>query len=82
MSLLLGCRRSVGTRTLEADLAGRAAQARHAIREVERFAYRIVSDASDEVSIEEARSILRLAVGLRRKLDQWGRLEKEEGGNG
>jgi len=38
---------------------------------VERFAYRIVSDASDPVEVVEAQTILRIAVGLRRKLDRW-----------
>lgn len=48
-----------------------AARAREAVREVERFAYRILSDAETDGRVLEARSILRLAVGLRRKLDLW-----------
>lgn len=47
-----------------------ADNARSAIRDVERFAYRIVSE-SDQHSEYEARTILRLAIGLRRKLDRW-----------
>jgi len=57
--------------TVRVDLATRLARARTSIREVERFAYRIVSDATEEKRIEEAKSILRLTIGLRRKLDSW-----------
>ena len=58
-------------KTLQADLEQRAAGARSSIRSVERFAYRIVSDALKPEEVAEAASILRLAVGLRRKLDKW-----------
>jgi hypothetical protein len=64
---------SAETKSLESDLAQRAADARSAVRNVERFAYRIVSDALKPSEVAEAASILRLAVGLRRKLDLWGR---------
>ncbi len=43
--------------------------ARYHVRELERFAYRAVADADDEESVREARVLLRLSVGLRRKLD-------------
>jgi hypothetical protein len=39
------------------------------VRIVERFAYHAVSVADTEEQLQEARSIMRLAVGLRRKLD-------------
>jgi hypothetical protein len=58
--------------TLKADLEWRAASARHAVRSVERFAYRIVADAVTAEDVEEAQRILRLAKGLRRRLDLWG----------
>lgn len=45
--------------------------ARNAVRLVERFAYRIVSDAEGLNEVHAARDILRLTVGLRRKLDNW-----------
>ncbi len=62
---------TVGVDTLAVDLEAKAASARSSIREVERFAYRIVSDADDPESVAEARVILRMSVGLRRKLDTW-----------
>ena len=42
---------------------------RSAVREVERYAYRELSEAEGEEQAREARQILRLAVGLRRMLD-------------
>lgn len=56
--------------SLHRDEDTMADNARSAIRDVERFAYRIVSE-SDQHSEYEARTILRLAIGLRRKLDRW-----------
>jgi len=41
------------------------------VRIVERFAYRIVADAVEESEVQGARTVLRLAVGLRRLLDRW-----------
>jgi hypothetical protein len=43
--------------------------ARYHVRELERFAYRAVADAEAEQDVREARVLLRLSVGLRRKLD-------------
>jgi len=48
-----------------------AIRARSGIREVERFAYRAVSDADNETDLVEAQTLMRLTVGLRRKLDAW-----------
>jgi hypothetical protein len=45
--------------------------ARYHVRELERFAYRAVADAVGDDIVQEARVILRLSVGLRRKLDLW-----------
>jgi len=53
------------------DDEARAEQARQAVRIVERFAYRIVADAVEESEVQGARTVLRLAVGLRRLLDRW-----------
>ena len=61
--------------TLRDDLRAKAVTARWAIRDVERFAYRIVSDAEEIGELSKARNILRMAVGLRRKLDQWNGVE-------
>jgi len=47
-------------------------KARQDVREVERFAYQLVGSAETEAEVLEGRVILRLAVGLRRKLDQLG----------
>jgi len=57
--------------TLAADIALRIARGRKAIRVVERLSYRLVSDAVGPDDIEEAKSVLRLTIGLRRKLDAW-----------
>jgi hypothetical protein len=47
------------------------ARARDAIRIVERFTYHAISVAETEEQVAEARSVMRLVVGLRRKLDGW-----------
>jgi len=47
------------------------ARARSGIREVERFAYRAVSEADNEKSLVDAQTLMRLVIGLRRKLDSW-----------
>jgi phosphatidate phosphatase APP1 len=46
--------------------------ARNTVRQLERYAYRIVSDADDPQTVSEAQVIMRLVIGLRRKLDLWG----------
>lgn len=46
-------------------------RARLSSRHIERFAYRLVSEAEEPEAVEEARRIMALAVGLRRKLDSW-----------
>jgi hypothetical protein len=46
-------------------------KAREAIRVVERLAYGLVSEAEEKEDVEAAQLIMRLAVGLRRKLDTW-----------
>lgn len=38
---------------------------------VERFAYLLLSEAEGEENVSAAQGIKRLAVGLRRKLDNW-----------
>ena len=43
----------------------------HAAREIERFARLRLYDAADADTEAEARTLLRLAVGVRRKLDKW-----------
>lgn len=43
----------------------------HAAREIERFARLRLYDATDADTEAEARTLLRLAVGVRRKLDKW-----------
>ncbi len=43
----------------------------HAAREIERFARLRLYDAGDATTEAEARTLLRLAVGVRRKLDKW-----------
>jgi len=43
----------------------------HAAREIERFARLRLYDAADATTEAEARTLLRLAVGVRRKLDKW-----------
>lgn len=55
------------TPELQAD---RLKRARHAVRELHRFCYRELSEAQDPEAVLEAQSLLRLVVGLRRKLDQ------------
>ena len=42
---------------------------RHAVRVIERFVYRELADATEPGAIEGARTLQRLTVGLRRKLD-------------
>ena len=41
------------------------------VRFIERLAYRLISEATTPQRLEEAETIKRLAVGLRRKLDNW-----------
>lgn len=41
----------------------------HAVRVIERFVYRELSEATEPVAAERARTLQRLTVGLRRKLD-------------
>lgn len=43
----------------------------HAAREIERFAVMRVYDSADPSQVALARKMLRLAVGLRRVIDQW-----------
>lgn len=64
----------MGTQSLPSSQSAegdRVAMARHQVRELERFAYRVLGDATSEDKVHEARTILRLSVGLRRKLDLW-----------
>lgn len=49
----------------------RLARARQEARNIERFTYRLVSDAEAPGETEEARRLMALAIGLRRKLDAW-----------
>ena len=44
---------------------------RHAARELERFARVRLAEAVDAGSIDQAKTLLRLTVGVRRKLDRW-----------
>lgn len=43
----------------------------HAARELERFARLRLFEATDSDTEARARTLLRLTVGVRRKLDQW-----------
>ena len=43
----------------------------HAAREIERFARLRLYDETNAATAAEARPLLRLAVGVRRKLDKW-----------
>lgn len=52
----------------------RLVKARIDVRMVERYAYRLVSEALEPEDVNEARAILSLAIGLRRKLDSFGGL--------
>jgi hypothetical protein len=49
----------------------RLAAARSDIRQVERFIYRELSAAEGDDEVTAARNLLRLAIGLRRLLDQY-----------
>lgn len=46
-------------------------RAREQSRQIENLTYRLVSEAEGEEPVEEARRLMALAVGLRRKLDSW-----------
>jgi hypothetical protein len=61
--------------TRDPQMADRVQRATHAVRELERFAYRLVSEAVETDAVVQAQTILRLTVGLRRKLDA---LRREE----
>jgi hypothetical protein len=52
------------------DRRARLERARQAVRVVERWCYRQVADAETPDQEREAQDELRLAVGLRRKLDK------------
>jgi hypothetical protein len=56
----------------------RLSDVRTAARRVERFAYRAVSEAIREQDVRQARTVMRLAVGLRRLLDRWRNGHGEE----
>ncbi len=43
----------------------------HAARELERFARLRLYEATAEQDVAEARTLLRLTVGVRRKLERW-----------
>ena len=43
----------------------------HAARETERFARLRVYEATEREALAQARGLLRLAIGLRRKLEKW-----------
>ena len=47
------------------------ARYQHAARELERFARLRLFDATNDDAIAQARTLLRLTVGVRRKLDKW-----------
>ena len=49
----------------------RLADARHQVREIERFVYRELSAAEGDDEVPAARNLLRLVVGLRRMLDTY-----------
>jgi hypothetical protein len=51
--------------------ADRVEAARQQARDIERFCYRLVGGMETDEEIKKARGVLRLAVGLRRKLEAW-----------
>lgn len=63
-----------------AQRAERLKRARHAGRELHRFCFRELSEAQDPGTVMEVQSLLRLVVGLRRKLDQRKRQEETSHG--
>lgn len=52
-------------------------EAKRAIRTIERFVYKELSKSEEEKEVVASRNLLRITVGLRRKLDTW-----KEGRNG
>ena len=61
---------SASTSTTRASREERVERVRRYVREIERFAYGEVAAAETGDAVAEAQAILRITVGLRRKLDR------------